>query len=71
MSRILANQGEIIYNLQQLTSKFDILVNRFKEMEENLVQKLDISNDKNFHEVFINIIFNNLNLKIYFTNKFL
>lgn len=51
ISRILENQSEIIHQIKQLTSKFSLIENRLKNMENKLVEKFDVSNEKTFQEV--------------------
>jgi hypothetical protein len=51
----LENQGEILHQIKKLTSNFSRIENRLKEMEDKLVDKYDLTNEKNFIEVIINI----------------
>ncbi|KAF0445392.1 hypothetical protein F8M41_003215 [Gigaspora margarita] len=53
LARIIENQGEILYQLQELNSKVRRLENRFKEMEEKMNNNFDFTNKKTFKEVII------------------
>ncbi|RIB04327.1 hypothetical protein C2G38_2222676 [Gigaspora rosea] len=50
LAKIVENQGEILYQLQELNSKVRRLENQLKEMEEKIDNNFDFTNEKTFKE---------------------
>ena len=51
LAKVLENQGEILHRLSQLTSQVMCIENWLKEIEEQLVEKFDVTHEKAFLKV--------------------